>query len=168
MGEFDGARLSELLKTQIVSGVAPVRVAVMWGLSQSLDIQPGELQTLLPYACLLPSGEYDRSAFFCFYKIAAEHMEDSPDALGPALKQALQCERSYLGSNKEESIWDFDRQRMVALKRLLGAGRVDDFLDCIETVLDYRQRIFDFPAEDIRSFLQQIQSERAQKLAGDF
>lgn len=163
-GAFDATRLSQLLKTHIVGGMAAVRAAIVWRMSQILDTHPGKLEVVLPYACLLPSGEYDRSAFFHFYKIAAKHMKSASSLLGPALKQALRRESEYLGSNVHESIWDFDRQRMSALKDLLDCGRVDDFLDCVEIVLRCRKRIFNFPADGIRSLLSEIQSERAQNL----
>jgi hypothetical protein len=164
LGAFDATRLSQLLKTHIVGGMAAVRAAIVWRMSQILDTHAGKLEVVLPYACLLPSGEYDRSAFFHFYKIAAKHMKSASSLLGPALKQALRRESQYLGSNVHESIWDFDRQRLLALKDLLDCGRVDDFLDCVEIVLRCRKRIFNFPAEGIRGLLSEIQSERAQKL----
>jgi hypothetical protein len=164
LGAFDAGRLSHLLKSQIVGGAPIMRVTLLWLMSRILDKQPGELNMLLPYICLLSSGDYERSAFFHFYRVVAEHMNDCPTLLGPALSQAFHREREYFESNKQESIWDFDRQRLVALKRLIASGRVGDFLDCAETVLDYRQRIFNFPADDIRGLLQQTQSQRAQSL----
>jgi hypothetical protein len=164
LGAFDATRLSQLLKTQIVCGLATIRADIAWQMSQILDTQPGEGEAVVPYACLLPSGEYERSAFFHFYKIAAKHMKTFSSLLGPALKQALGRESQFHGSNEQQSIWDFDRQRLPALKDLLDCGRVDDFLDCVEIILGYRKRIFNFPAASVQELLMQTQSERAQNL----
>ncbi len=112
LGGFDATRLSQLLKTQIESGLAAIRTDIVWQMSQILDTQPGEREAVVPYACLLPSGEYGRSAFFHFYEIAAKYMKIFPAFLGPALKQALRRESQFLGSNEDERIYDFDGQKM--------------------------------------------------------
>lgn len=50
------------------------------------------------------------------------------------------------------------------MKGLYESGRVEDFLECEEAVLDFRQRIFNFPAEYIKGLLCRISSQQAQDL----
>ena len=164
LGAFDGTRLNKLLRQQLVEGTPAIRSSILWRMSQILDKQPDEAKTLLPHVAAFTSGAYDRNAFFHFYKIAAEQTRHHPEVLGPALKNAVRREREHLAANDEQRIWSFDLQPWTALKNLLDSGRVDEFLDCVETIVDYRNRIYNFPEEDIRASLRQIPSDKAQEI----
>lgn len=163
-GTFDANNFASLLLNQVVHGSPAIRSSILWRIHGILGEQPAEAKALLPYAAAFASGAYDRNAFFHFYNIAASFIGTYPDLLAPALKNAFCRECDYIKSNDQQCIWDFDRQPLTALLRLRSSGRDEDFLDCIEIVLEYGAKIFNFPPGGLSLALGQIGSPRAERL----
>lgn len=161
LGPFDSTRLAQLLKRQLLGGLATLRSSILWQIAGILKNKSDEAGVLLPYLAIFGLGAYDRNGYFHFFAIAAEYAKSYPDLLGPALRNGFNCECAYLRSHEGLMIWDFDRQRLTTLIHLAEAGRTDDFLDCLERVMRYRERIQNFPAELIIELLIPISSKRA-------
>ena len=163
-GTFDATNLGGLLMEQVVQGKPAIRSSILWRIHGILAERPAEVKSLLSYVAAFSAGSYDRNAFFHFYKILADCISDYPDVLVPALKEAFCRERDYVNSNGHEIIWSFDRQPWTVLRKLLDSGREEDFLDCIEIVLNYGSRIYNFPPEGLSMVVGQMASGRAKKL----
>ncbi len=164
LGPFDSTRLKPLLRQDLVYGSAAIRSSILWRISKTLETRGDDAKMLLPYVAEFALGVYERNAFFHFYKIAADHMRGHSEMLGPALREAFRRERDYIRSCETELIWDFSGHAWSALKRLFESGRVDEFLDCVQVVVDYRGRIFRFPETEIEIYLRKIPSVRAREV----
>jgi len=163
-GTYDARYFASLLLSQVVHGIPAIRSSILWRIHGILGDRPTEAEALLPYAAAFADGEYDRNAFFHFYNLAATFIGNYSDLLAPALKNAFLREREYIKSNDQQFIWNFDRQPWTALLKLRSLGRNEDFLDCMETVIEYGAKIFNFPPGGLSVALAQIGSPRSERL----